>query len=699
MTQASPSVIALIGAGPRGASLIERIAANLDPADLPLEIHVIDDAPDGAGNIWRSDQTRELCMNTLSHAVTLFTEPGSTVAGPVVEGPTLYEWSILTLHAAFPTQATTQIIAEIPHSHITAFNSEPQREGLAEDYREELALTLPESHPSRALYGEYLAWCYRRAASTLPKGVRLIRHRTRAVSIETDKPRDRLSLASGEQITVDAVVLATGWMPRGLTAAEEALARQLTTRPELVWVRPGSPVDQDLSGISPGSHAIVRGLGMGFFDTMALLTIERGGTFVEDTSTSSGLRYVPSGREPILHVTSRRGVPFRAKTLYHSLPPAPAQRYLRAVDWSTRAHPINFNRELWPRIVADAYRDHAETLYRVRPAALAGGSDPLKLLIDAIETTLADLVGSDDAQAAGDNLATTVKRVHEAVATFIPDPADRFDLPGELRPAQSVYASPAAFDRWVIERVARDLREAGLGHDSSVKAGLWSISAARAAAGAIGTCGGFDAESRATGFATLMAVGSMAGSGPPAFRNRELLALADAGLVHFIGPRAEVEVDENGFSATSYTVEDSQVSAPALIDAWMHSPNVEATADPLVRSLLDQGRARAFRVASRSSGDFPTASFDIDAATGRLITGDGSLDPAIHAAGIPVDEQLHGTIISPMPGTDPPMLRETDRVARSALQVARERAERPGAGPSTAASATLPTHEGAFNVH
>jgi hypothetical protein len=42
----------------------------------------------------------------------------------------------------------------------------------------------------------------------------------------------------------------------------------------------------------------------------------------------------------------------------------------------------------------------------------------------------------------------------------------------------------------------------------------------------------------------------------------------------------------------------------------------------------------------------------------------------VHIAGIPVDEAVHGTIISPMPGTDPPMLRETDRVARSAIRIA-----------------------------
>lgn len=108
MPSITPPAIAIVGAGPRGASFIERIGAQLRDRDpeataLALEIHVIDEAPSGAGRIWRQNQDRELCMNTLAHAVTLFTEHASTVEGPIHEGPTLYEWCVLALHAEFPS--------------------------------------------------------------------------------------------------------------------------------------------------------------------------------------------------------------------------------------------------------------------------------------------------------------------------------------------------------------------------------------------------------------------------------------------------------------------------------------------------------------------------------------------------------------------------------------------------------------------
>lgn len=56
---------------------------------------MVDEARPGEGKVWRTDQTKTLCMNTLADAVTLFTEPGATVTAPVVEGPTMHEWIML----------------------------------------------------------------------------------------------------------------------------------------------------------------------------------------------------------------------------------------------------------------------------------------------------------------------------------------------------------------------------------------------------------------------------------------------------------------------------------------------------------------------------------------------------------------------------------------------------------------------------
>ena len=59
--------IVIIGAGPRGLSVVERLAAHA--AVRPgknLDVHLVDPFPPGAGHVWRSDQSRLFLMNTPS---------------------------------------------------------------------------------------------------------------------------------------------------------------------------------------------------------------------------------------------------------------------------------------------------------------------------------------------------------------------------------------------------------------------------------------------------------------------------------------------------------------------------------------------------------------------------------------------------------------------------------------------------------
>lgn len=67
--------LAVIGAGPRGTGLAERLAANA-PAlygDRPLDLHLIDPHPPGSGRIWRREQSPLLWMYSMAEDVTMFT--------------------------------------------------------------------------------------------------------------------------------------------------------------------------------------------------------------------------------------------------------------------------------------------------------------------------------------------------------------------------------------------------------------------------------------------------------------------------------------------------------------------------------------------------------------------------------------------------------------------------------------------------
>jgi hypothetical protein len=88
--------IVLVGAGPRAVGLVDRIAANISelwPRQRPLEIHLVDPHPAGAGRVWRHRQSPLLRMNSMARDVTMFTDDSCVLEGPVRPGPTLAEWA------------------------------------------------------------------------------------------------------------------------------------------------------------------------------------------------------------------------------------------------------------------------------------------------------------------------------------------------------------------------------------------------------------------------------------------------------------------------------------------------------------------------------------------------------------------------------------------------------------------------------
>lgn len=638
--------LAIVGMGPRGISVVERIAAELRAHPRgPLTLHLIDDSEIGAGRIWDTAQTRTLCMNTLAGAVTLFTEPESTVAAPVFEGPIQYEWIRLLRGER----------EGITASKLATFDTYPPDPQITVDFADEITHARPESHPSRAFYGAYLRWCHEVALRRLPAEVTVITHHARVVDVQESDDCDVLMLSDASKISAHATVLALGWQTPGLNNEEQQLAAAVDKHPELNWIRPGNPVEQTVDQIPEEGTVLVRGLGMGFFDLMALLTLDRGGRFIEDPETRSGLRYEASGREPHLVVSSYRGYPYLPKSNYGGLPPKPEMHRLRKVIATLPTAmlgpaSIDFDQQVWPAIVRDSYEAYYRTLQRVKPQALSG---PIQELISTL----------DEARP---------EQINDAAARFIPDPTDRFDLSFWERSLAGVVAPRREFTEHIAQRMAGDIIDAEAGLDSPLKAGLWSVSASRKPSQILGAEGRYTFESRRNRYAALMSIGQMAGSGPPLFRTRQLLALVDAGLASFLGAEPKLRVDgvSAEFVMKSPNTDETLVFARTLVDAWMHQPDVRRPADPLARSLHQTGRTRPFHDTTTNRERIATGSPEVDPDTRLLIRADQQPDPRLHLIGIPTYAQLPDTTISPMPGTNPLLLQETDKAALHALDTA-----------------------------
>ena len=121
--------------------------------------------------------------------------------------------------------------------------------------------------------------------------------------------------------------------------------------------------------LEPGADVIVLGFGQAFTDLVILLTEGRGGRFVD--GVDGALRYEASGREPIVHVGSRRGVPYRSKLDYRlQAAPAPLPRFLDELAIErllARDGPLEFRRDVLPIVLKEVGWTYYHELFNAHP--------------------------------------------------------------------------------------------------------------------------------------------------------------------------------------------------------------------------------------------------------------------------------------------------------------------------------------------
>lgn len=538
-----PVSVALVGAGPRGTSVLERLCASapeLLPPGARLTVHVIDPDPPGPGRVWRTAQSSELLMNTVACQVTLFTDDSVDCSGPIRPGPSLYEWARGTLD--------------------------------------------PDEYPTRADYGRYLEWVFARTVRDAPPNVRVETHRARAVRLDdTPGGHQALTLDDGRTLTgLSAVVLAQGHLPATADPAGRRLAAH-AARHGLRHIPPANPADVDLSSVPAGEPVLLRGLGLNFFDHTALLTTGRGGRFVRDTR-GGGLRYLPSGREPRLYAGSRRGIPYQArgdnaKGPYGRhvplvLTPETIAGFRKRAD---SGEAPDFLAEIWPLVAKEV-----ETVYY--SALLRRAGDPADSAGRCQEFT--DLF-----------LAVPHGDPREAVLL------DEFGVPGAERWSWERVSRPHAgrdfahlgeWRDWLLSYLREDAAQAALGNvRGPLKAALDVLRDLRNELRLIVDHGGLAGASRRDHldrwYTPLNAFLSI---GPPRRRIEELAALMEAGVVQVLGPRLEVAEEDGAWAARSPDVPGSVVRVTTLIEARLPEADLRSTADGLLAGLLRTGQCR-----------------------------------------------------------------------------------------------------------
>ncbi|WP_411113576.1 FAD/NAD(P)-binding protein [Streptomyces sp. 029-5] len=631
-----PVRVAVVGAGPRGTAVLERLTANLGPsgpwADTPAEVHVVEPHTPGAGRVWDPGQPEELLMNTVAGHATAFPDDTVRMEGPATTGPALVEWARDHAPGAAP--------------------------GLR-----------PWEHPRRALMGRYLAWAHERIVRTASPNMRIVVHPTRAVGLdEAPEGRLRLRLGDGTELVVDTVVLATGHTDQRPAPGALELAAA-ARRHGLAHLPPGHPAEARLDLLPPGEPVLVRGLALNFFDQLTVLTSGRGGRF-EQAGPAGRLRYLPSGREPRLLAASGRGVPYLARRQVPGRMPtghrlrffdAAAAGRLTARERGT----VGFLAEVWPLIVKEAGAAWYRTLLDVRPGA---ARLPAAVLLDRYA-------------AAGDGYGAEA----DPVAEQLYDPADRFDPFALDRPLDGRrFRDRAVFGAWLAERLYEDLDAARAPEHTPLKAAAAAIAAVKGQVRRVVAAGVLNGPSHRE-LSWFRSFGAHIASGPPASRIAELAALYEAGVVEFVGARPAVAVDAaaGAFVATSPTTDGPPATARALLDAWLPGADLALSADPLLRGLVASGLARPHRAGSASGSGSGSGSGNEGVATGALDVASpsdlrvrdaaGRPHPRLFAFGIPVEGVHWNTAIGARARADAAMFREADAIARSALRAARVR--------------------------
>jgi hypothetical protein len=641
----------LIGAGPRGLCVAERICANAEEfsrSDDRIVVHMVDPFVDRSGRVWDTAQPPSLLMNTIASQVTVFTDESVECAGPIVTGPSLHEWA--------------RLLTE----------TEPL-DGYPAWVRAEAATLGPDDYPSRAFYGHYLRWALTRLHGVAPKQVTIVTHPHRAVAL-ADEPdgRQQVTLDNGERLAgLTAVVLAQGHLDMPPTPEEDRLTRYAVAH-GLRYQPPANPVEADLSGIGPGELVGIRGMGLNFFDYIELLAHGRGGHF---DRRGDDLVYQPSGQEPVIYAGSRRGVPYHARGDNEkgvSGRHLPVFLTAAVIDEfqarGLRGQPVEFRRDVWPLIVNEVELVYYSTLVARRqgPARAADFARCYTAAYPAVP--IRRRVSPDWTVQGGPGDPATL----ELLDRFGIQANEQWDWGRVARTdLDRRVDGPADFRRWLLDRLRQDVAEARLGNVSSpLKAAVDVLRDIRNEIRLIVDHGGITGASyRDELQAWYNPISAMLSIGPPRRRIEEMIALIEAGVLHMLGPRMWVRPADHGggFEIGSATVPQSATRVTTLIEARLPELDIRRTTDWLIGELLRCGQARPYLIPSGPDGDHETGGLAVTRRPYRLVDSRGRLHPRRFAYGVPTEAVHWVTAAGARPGVNSVLLGDADAIARAAL--------------------------------
>ncbi|EHN58557.1 MULTISPECIES: FAD/NAD(P)-binding protein [Oenococcus] len=614
--------IAIIGAGPRGLAVADRLVVRAAKEQIKIDIKLFDPYEIG-GRVWDPSikANNILLMNTVVSQVSFFADDSIYHPGPTRQGPNFYHW--------------------IKEDAVEFLKNTPQ--GIR--YLDKLNLN-ENSYAVRGLAGLYQQWFFNDIKEQLENNSSLVYQKTEIKKIAKHNDQYRLSFANSFE-DFDFIFMGLGFGNNRLTDEEKSFS-EFAKRYNLRYIAPGHPAEIDLSQIPGKQNVIIRGLGLSFFDYLALLTEGRGGHFVEDKSQE--LRYHPSGKEPTIYAGSRSGNLLHARALNQK---SESEQY--AAQFFTTANLKKLEDENGHITYSDFFSLFDKELQFKHYENLTKAIAYRNLFHKKTHRFLERLRNSES-------------KDFEVIAHNFQIPEEQIWHWNEIIDAIHQVKSKDDLTTWYERYLANDIEDASEGNKNAIFASAFDILRdIRETIRDLINQDRFQTQDLKKFLTIFNHISTVISVGPPLIRIKQLKALLKANIVHLLGPDLKVENNPRENSYIAKTALSERVSASSFIDARLPQVSVSLSEQDLRKELINLGWFHETSYHDKQ-GHLILDAAQINPNTFQLIDEFGQILPNLYSAGIPHESISWFTTVLPRRGVNTIIFHEAAIISEEIIQ-------------------------------
>jgi uncharacterized NAD(P)/FAD-binding protein YdhS len=603
--------IAIIGLGPRGLVVLERLSALLPKKNSGCRfiIHIFEENKLGEG-VHTAMQPDYLLLNTICSQISMYADASVANVGIINQGETFAEWLI--------------------------------KQGIYQSLD-------PNAYLPRSVLGQYLADASQKIINNLRRFHSVRVYHDIATDIrQVTAQQYQIYIGTKIAVTADYIYLTTGHstnMPNERdTFLLNIVQKYKQQNSKLEYLMNIYPIRDIPAKVSANYTVAIEGLGLAALDVLTALTVGKGGRYIVDNNE---LIYQKSGDEPTIIMYSLDGLPlsgraYNQKDKNHHYHPKiftyEKISLLRKLKGVGPMRQLDFELDVFPELIKEIYYCYYTTWlknYKNQAIANQFGEDFIKACASKHQL---------------------INVVHQ----YIPKEA-QLNWKTFFNPfADRNFNSIQDYKSWLIQFLEQDLAECHRGNlNSPYKAACDSIRDMRDVLRFAVEFSGLTPASHKIFFEQYMPFLNRISIGPPKERVAEMLALIKAGVLDiFIGPSPQVTFDDEiyKFTLSSTHIRKKNINryADVIIKARIPAAVPAADQSPLMQNAIKRGLLTAY-----SNGNFNPGGIAINNNL-HPIDHNQQVHKSIWAMGPLVEGAKFYTFVLPAPGNNSVVFRDAN---------------------------------------